>query len=161
MRKFFLWSLAVLLSAFSCSQSKQVVPKKKSNEYVFRKDARVYVLKNKDTVAVFDTEIADDEYERETGLMYRKSMKENQAMLFVFDDEDVRFFYMKNTYIPLDIVYIGADSVIVSIAKQARPLDETPLSSHYPARFVLEIKGGLADQKGIARGDRIVIEKSN
>ncbi len=150
----------ILLMFFSCSGTGEVKSQKSGGqENVFREDVKVHIIDGKDTLATFKTEVAADEYKRETGLMYRKQMDDDRAMLFVFEDEDVRFFYMKNTYIPLDIIYIGSDSTIVSIAKRANPLDETPLSSYYPARFVLEIKGGLGDRLGIHKGNKISIEK--
>ena len=66
-------------------------------------------------IAKFDIEIADDEYETQTGLMNRKSMKNDNAMLFIFPDMQMRAFYMKNTLIPLDIIYLDNNNTIVSI----------------------------------------------
>ncbi len=107
------------------------------------------------TKAQFEIELASDDYHRETGLMYRRSMKPQQAMLFVFDDVKPRYFYMKNTFIPLDIIYIGPDKKIIHIVKNAVPLDETALSSIKPAKYTLEIKAGLADEYGLKNGDYV------
>ena len=126
-------------------------------EPVFHYDADILILRKKDTVARFRTEFADTEAKRETGLMYRRSMKDDQSMWFIFPDEQIRYFYMKNTYIPLDIIYVNRDRKIVSAAKNARPLDETSLPSGKPAQYVLEIKGGLFDKLGLKEGDSIVV----
>jgi uncharacterized protein len=70
-----------------------------------------------------------------------------------------RAFYMKNTYIPLDIIYLDKDNVIVSIQENAKPLDETSLPSGVPAQYVLEINGGLSQQWSIAVGDKMIFTK--
>ena len=102
-----------------------------------------------------EIEIADTDFEIQTGLMYRESMQNNQGMLFVFVDEENRFFYMKNTKIPLDLIYINSKKNIVGFQKNAKPFDETSLPSNAPAKYVLEINAGLIDQLKIAIGDRI------
>jgi hypothetical protein len=103
----------------------------------------------------FRVEIADTEAEREYGLMNRDSLPADHGMLFEFPDNTDRAFWMKNTRIPLDILFIGADGRIVSIQKNARPYDETPLPSYGDATGVLEINGGLSDKLGIKPGDRV------
>jgi len=100
-------------------------------------------------------EIADNDFERQTGLMYRKQMDNNKGMLFVFDKSEIKSFYMKNTYIPIDIIYIAADYSIINIVKNAKPLNETSLYSNAPAKYVLEINGGLSDTWGIKVRDKI------
>ncbi|PJB17237.1 MAG: hypothetical protein CO117_12470, partial [Flavobacteriaceae bacterium CG_4_9_14_3_um_filter_33_16] len=99
--------------------------------------------------------IANNEYEIQTGLMYRNSMKDSQGMLFVFDDARERFFYMKNTKIPLDLIFIGANKNIVSFQKNAKPLDENSLPSNVPAKYVLEINAGLIEKWQIQVGDSL------
>jgi len=102
-------------------------------------------------------EIADNDFEHQTGLMYRKQMDTDKAMLFIFDDGDIRVrsFYMKNTYIPLDIIFIDADKHIINIAKNAKPLNESSVFSDAPAKYVLEINAGLSDVWGLKSGDII------
>nr|WP_325451062.1 DUF192 domain-containing protein [Gelidibacter sp.] len=126
----------------------------------FKKEAEL-VLKtaNDSIIKTLDIEIADDEYKTQTGLMYRDEMGELQGMLFVFPDEDLRSFYMKNTHIPLDIIYIDANKKIVSFQKNAQPNNESSLPSNVPAKYVLEINAGLADQWQLAVGDKIEYSK--
>jgi hypothetical protein len=103
----------------------------------------------------FQVEIADDEQERETGLMNRDKLPTGQGMLFLFPDARERAFWMKNTHIPLDIIYISKSGEVISIQKNTMPMNETPLHSFGPAAAVLEINGGQADALGIKPGDRI------
>lgn len=104
-------------------------------------------------------EIADNDFEQQTGLMYRKQMDTNKGMLFIFDDIKVRSFYMKNTYIPLDIIYIDTNNFIINIAKNAEPLNKTLLFSDTPAKYVLEINAGLSDLWNLNPGDKIDYSK--
>ena len=100
-------------------------------------------------------EIAADDNAREYGLMFRKHMADDHGMIFDFPDVQPRSFWMKNTLIPLDMLFVGPDGRIVSVAKRAKPLDETAVSSYFPARAVIEINGGLADKLGIQAGDQV------
>ncbi|MBW7869615.1 MAG: DUF192 domain-containing protein [Flavobacteriia bacterium] len=107
-----------------------------------------------------DIEIADTPNKRARGLMDRSSMDENDGMLFIFDDDEVRkhTFYMKDTRIPLDIMYFGKDSTLINIARNAQPGADTEQSGGTVAaakedsKFVVEINGGLADKWGIEEG---------
>ena len=126
----------------------------------FTKEGELYIIKTTgDTIQKLDIEFAETTFERETGLMYRKSMNQNQGMLFLYDQEAPRAFYMKNTYIPLDIIYFGSDSTAVSFQENAKPLDETPLPSAAPAQFILEINAGLVQEWNIEKGDKIDFSK--
>lgn len=103
----------------------------------------------------FMVELADSPREREYGLMCRKSLAADRGMLFQFPRPDQLAFWMRNTLIPLDIIYIGADGRVVSIVRNARPLDETALPSSAPAQYVLELAAGRAAQIGLLPGDKI------
>lgn len=103
----------------------------------------------------FNVEIATQPQEVMRGLMFRDSMAEDHGMLFIFGAPRQRNFWMKNTHIPLDIIYIKEDGTIGHIAKNAIPFDETPLPSVEPALTVLEINGGLSDKLGISDGDMV------
>ena len=80
--------------------------------------------KNDSLIQTIDVEFAKNEMERSLGLMYRSSMDEHQGMWFIFPEEAPRSFYMRNTEISLDIIYLDKDKKVVSIAKNARPYDE-------------------------------------
>jgi uncharacterized protein len=103
----------------------------------------------------FDVEIADSPSEQEQGLMWRGSMPVNHGMLFLFPGESERGFWMRNTYIPLDIIFIRADGRIHSIARSTTPLSEAIVPSGGPVSAVLEINGGLAEHLGVLPGDRV------
>jgi uncharacterized membrane protein (UPF0127 family) len=104
----------------------------------------------------FKIEIADDETEQQIGLMYRDSMPADHGMIFVFPDEEHRGFWMKNTRIPLDILYLDSRGTIVSI-KQMLPFDLTEVPSEKPARFAIELNDGTAKTLKLKPGDRIAI----
>ena len=103
----------------------------------------------------FSVEIADQNRERALGLMFRRQMPENEGMLFDFVTEQPAGFWMQNTYIPLDMLFIKADGTIESIAERTTPLSEKTINSKGPVRFVLEINGGLSDALGIEAGDKV------
>lgn len=129
----------------------------KTETIAFKKEGDLSIFKQ-DTdsiVSNFDIEIADTEYETQTGLMYRSSMEKNQGMLFIFPEEAMHSFYMKNTEFPLDIIYIDANQKIASFQKNAEPFNENSLPSNAPVKYVLEINAGLSDQMGLEVGDSI------
>ncbi|MBC2839759.1 DUF192 domain-containing protein [Robiginitalea sp. SC105] len=109
---------------------------------------------------VLDIEIADSEYETQTGLMYRNEMRDDRGMLFVFDAPALHAFYMKNTMMPLDILFIDSNLEIATIRQNARPLDESSISSGVPVQYVLEVNAGLSAKWGLEAGDRITYQKS-
>ncbi|MDG2527944.1 DUF192 domain-containing protein [Caulobacter endophyticus] len=106
-------------------------------------------------VVRFQVEIAATEAEQRKGLMFRKSLAPDRGMLFVYGKPRRAAFWMKNTLIPLDILYIGPDGRILSMVRNARPHDEMPLPSGGPVLGVLEIAGGRAAQLGVLPGDRV------
>ena len=102
----------------------------------------------------FTLEIADDEASRERGLMFRTTLAPDAGMLFDYHREQQATFWMQNTLIPLDMVFIGADGTVKTIHVNARPMDTTTIPSLVPVRFVLEIAGGRADEIGLKPGDK-------
>lgn len=100
-------------------------------------------------------EVADTDETRQLGLMYRNELPASAGMLFVFPGERPRSFWMKNTPLPLDIVYIGADLRIVHIAERTTPYSTAPLPSLRPAKFVLEVNAGFCAEREIRVGDRV------
>lgn len=105
---------------------------------------------------VFHVELAVYPDEQERGLMHRTSMPEDAGMLFVFGTVEHRAFWMKNTLIPLDMIFISEDGTINHIHHSAKPLDLSKVTSEYPVKAVLEINGGVADKMGLAEGDKII-----
>ncbi len=109
----------------------------------------------------FQVEVAQSVPEITRGLMYRERLGKFQGMLFVFPDEQPRSFWMKNTLIPLDIIFISDKHRIVSISERAEPLTLTSRQSQGPARYVLEINGGLSSELKIKPGMKVKIEGLN
>jgi hypothetical protein len=103
-------------------------------------------------VARFTVEVADDAAERARGLMFRDDMPTGAGMLFVYPEAGPVSFWMKNTLIPLDMVFADAAGRVVHVHENAVPLDETPIPGRGAVQFVLEINGGLARGLGIAAG---------
>lgn len=147
--------VSALLTAYSCKDKAKT--KVLTQEVTFTKEGNLSLKKaaNDSIVARIDIEIADDAYQTETGLMYRKSMAVNQGMLFIFEEERPRSFYMKNTEIALDIIYINSAKKIVNVQKNAKPLDPTSLPSDGPILYVLEVNAGLSDQWNLEKGDTV------
>jgi uncharacterized protein len=106
-------------------------------------------------VHVFSVEMATTEEEKTTGLMYRKELPEGKGMLFDFSPEQQVSMWMKNTYIPLDMIFIRADGRILRIAENTEPLSTKIIPSRGLAKGVLEVIGGTAQKYGIAPGDRV------
>jgi uncharacterized membrane protein (UPF0127 family) len=104
----------------------------------------------------FMVEIADDDAERERGLMFRPPLADDRGMLFEFPDSAERSFWMRNTPSSLDIIYIDGAGSIVSIAHHATPYSETPLPSNGAATGVLELRAGRVEEIGAKPGDKVV-----
>lgn len=150
--------LVFILASCKTENNKEI----KTETIKFKKEGSLNILQSQtDSLLVeFDIEIAETDYETQTGLMYRESMEKNQGMLFIFPDVSMHYFYMKNTLIPLDIIYIGDNQKIASFQKNAQPNDETSLSSKVPIKYVLEINAGLSDKFGLQVGDSITFTKN-
>ena len=104
---------------------------------------------------VFQVEIANNDATREHGLMDRRYMAPNHGMLFEFDREAPVSFWMKNTYIPLDMIFIAPSGVVTHIAANAEPLSERVIPSGTPCIAVLELNGGTAASIGLKVGDKV------
>lgn len=117
---------------------------------------KLVVKSEGDEVTSFDIEIAGTENERSAGLMHRVDLPKDRGMLFVFEDVSERFFWMKNTPTPLDIIYADQVGEIVFIAENTVPFSTVPIPSQFPAKYAFEIHAGLSKQLGIAAGDQLV-----
>jgi len=104
-------------------------------------------------------EVAENDYQHNKGLMFREDIPENQGMLFTYEDELKRFFWMKNTTIPLDIIYIDATYKIVKIHKNTLPLSENFYPSSVPVQYVVEVRAGFSDRYQVEIGQRISWQK--
>jgi uncharacterized membrane protein (UPF0127 family) len=106
----------------------------------------------------FKVELAVKEHERQRGLMYRDRLGDDEGMLFLFEEMGPLSFWMKNTWIPLDMLFIDDDLTVVGIVENAEPMTTTPRSPGGNSRFVLEVKGGLSSQLGMAAGQKVRFE---
>ena len=106
-------------------------------------------------VHAFSVELAANDADRSKGLMFRREMPEGQGMLFDFQREQDVSFWMQNTYIPLDMIFIRGDGRILRIAENTEPLSTRLIPSGGPVRAVLEVIGGTSRKLGIAPGDRV------
>lgn len=138
------------------TQNQRNSPASASSEPEFIKQGELTFFKADSTVIVkIDIEIADDDARRERGMMYRRQMELNRGMLFIFEDEDLRSFWMKNTYLPLDILYISAQKKIVRIHENVATLNERSIPSDFPAKYVLEVNAGFCSLYNILDGDEV------
>jgi len=107
--------------------------------------------------AAFEVELAENALTRAKGLMFRKNLDENKGMLFIFKEESEHSFWMKNTFITLDMVFADKNGVIVGIIENAEPQSVISLTIAKPSKYVLEINGGLCEKYGIVEGDLMKI----
>lgn len=153
--------LSLVLICFFFNQCKQSTPKEvREQKVLFKNEGNLSILNDENkTLAEFKIEIADSPYEKQTGLMYRDSLDEQHGMLFIFENSELRGFYMKNTLIPLDLIFIDENYEIVHIYSKATPYETASISSQLPAKYVFEINGGLSEQIGIQKGMKIKYNK--
>ena len=107
----------------------------------------------------FNVEIAKTIEERRTGLMYRKKLLNNEGMLFIFPREKIIQLWMKNTYIPLDVIFISENKVIVDIKKNMEKLSEIIVKSKVKSRYALEFNAGLINKLDIEIGDKVLFNE--
>jgi uncharacterized protein len=130
-------------------------PQTKSSVAFMRQGELRFLDKKDNLLYAVDIEIADDDAKRTQGLMYRDSMAENHAMLFIFPQEQQLSFWMKNTIMPLDIIYANAKKEIITTQKNAVPYSEDSIPSNGPAQYVVEVNAGFCDRHSIKPGDHI------
>lgn len=130
-----------------------------AEELQFKKQGTLSFFRKENTEKMLSIEIelAISDFEQTRGLMWREVMEEHQGMLFIFEEEAPRSFWMLNTYIPLDIIYINAQKEIVSIHK-AKPHSIKNIKSEQPAQYTLEVNQGFCEKYGIKAGDSIDFE---
>lgn len=121
-------------------------------------DRSTLKIETADAVHSFEIEIATNDEQRARGLMFRNEMAADAGMLFLYRRDRVLTMWMANTYLPLDMLFIGSDGRIVRIAENTIPLSRTTISSRNRARAVLELNAGTARRLGINAGDRVVYD---
>jgi uncharacterized membrane protein (UPF0127 family) len=122
----------------------------------FKKQGEVFFQDSiKNLIKKIDVEIAETDDARHLGLMFREGMTEDQGMLFIFQNEEEQGFYMKNTVMPLDIIFVNSKKQIVKIHKNTQPLSEKDLPSVKPALYVVEVIAGFTDKYKIKEGSYI------
>jgi len=119
---------------------------------------RVLLEDAKGSVHRVEVEVAATPESRTRGLMWRKELADGQGMLFVFAEEEVQSFWMRNTLIPLDMLFIDSEGRIVGIVERAQPRTLTARTVGVPGRYVLEVPGGWCESKGISAGDTVALE---
>ena len=123
-------------------------------------EKRINIYNKEKVVVQVEVEVADTPEKRMRGLMFRKSLGQKEGMFFIFPQEGFKGFWMKNTYIPLDIIFINEDLTISSIVKDARPCKGNhckTYQSEYPVKYTLEVNSRFVDQYGLIEGMRIEI----
>ncbi len=133
-----------------------ITKKPVEQKYMFKKEGELtfYDKENKPIVKI-DIELADSEYKRQLGLMFREEMDEMQGMLFIFPAETIQSFWMRNTNISLDIIFVNSNREIVTIHKNTTPMSDRSYFSTEPAIYVVEVVAGFTDKYNIQVGDRI------
>lgn len=137
-RRLFLTLLGVLLHATACQAQPQVT-----------------IVTGGGQKLTFQVEVADTPAKRELGLQYRRDLAPDRGMIFLFPSESEHSFWMKNTPIPLDMIFINRDRKIVGIVEEAVPFSTDSRSVPGASQFVLEINGGLSKRHGIKAGDSV------
>ena len=125
--------------------------------YIFSNEKIEVIIYNKNIT--FNVEVAKTIEERRTGLMYRKKLLNNEGMLFIFPREKIIQLWMKNTYIPLDVIFISENKVIVDIKKNMEKLSETIVKSKVKSRYALEFNAGLINKLDIKIGDKVLFNE--
>ncbi len=159
-----IFALSLISLIVSCDKNEPSVSGESNDvvEIMFTKEGELEFLnENGEPFKKIDIEIAETANKRARGLMDRSKMDEDKGMLFIFGDDEIRkhTFYMKNTRIPLDIMYFSKDSVLINIARNAQPGEDSEMgggtvaASAADSKFVVEINGGLSDTWGIKEGE--------
>ena len=108
----------------------------------------------------FVLEVAQTEDERESGLMYRRHLSFRSGMLFLFDKEDIHPFWMHNTLLSLDIIWLDSNSRVVFISSDAKPFDDTPIIPDGLSKYVIEVSAGTVKKMKLHVGDKVVLHDS-
>jgi hypothetical protein len=125
------------------------------DELSFQEGTLAFVQPNGDTLRTLDIEVADSDAERERGLMRQRSLGYDRGMLFIFDSVDKGGMWMRNTPLPLDIVFVAPDSQVINIARRTTPFSDENIKPEAPRKFVVEVRAGFADRFGLTDSTRV------
>jgi uncharacterized protein len=130
---------------------------KRRVEPEFRQDGKLFFISSitLDTLSRLAIEIVEEPQEIKQGLMFRSTIEPDQGMFFIFDREEEQIFWMKNTRIPLDIVFADGNLTIVHIARYTVPYSNEPIMSMIPSKYVVEVRAGYCDEHGINISDLV------
>lgn len=166
-KKLFLFLLVLGISVFvfshmcACEKEKHITTSPISadslNEIKFHREGELaFISKDgRKKIKTIDIEIADTPGELQAGLMYRQTMADTEGMLFVFNKAKLRLFWMKNTYIPLDMIFVDKNMKILKIEKNTIPMSEERIPTHRNTLYTVEVNAGFCDRYGISLGDYI------
>ena len=157
---------AIFLKPYVVDPKVETLPenaaKPKEVEPQFKMEGTLVFLDNqKDTLKLVEMEVADNDEERTQGMMFRSSMSYDRAMLFIMEYETPQSFWMHNTKMSLDIIYVDGEGQIVTIYKHTQPYSESPIPSFKPAKYVVETAAGFCDRFGVTEGDQISFHQAN
>ena len=130
------------------------------DDIIFSKTQILIMSKNNNKKYKFDVEIADTKQKRKIGLQCKNKLKTFEGMLFIWNEEDYRYFWMKDTKFYLDLIFIDSDLNIVDIFYNAKPFELMTISSNNKAKFVLELQRGIFKNLGLMIGDKIDFKKN-
>lgn len=152
---FLLGGVAYLVASFSGKSKSVETPVAAVSPPVFIKEGEVTFLKKGEPYKKIDVEVAENEAERAKGLMFRPYLPDSVGMLFIFETPGENGFWMKNTSIPLDIIYVGPDKKIISIAENTKPYSEESIPPLGTMQYVVEVNAGFTKSNNIQSGDAI------
>ena len=145
------FALVLCLAIYACAQPAP----RAAIDPVSGLELEQVVVETQNGPVTFTAEIADDEQERNRGLMFRESLADDRGMLFHFQQPEMASFWMRNTIISLDIIFIAPDGRILNIAERTTPYSDAPVPAVGMTRGVLELRGGRAAELGIRPGDHV------
>lgn len=154
--------LTLLFVCFSAAcKSQPPASDKEEFKPVFRKDGTLWVISPVgETKAAFDIEIAEKDKDVLQGLKYREDMEDNQGMFFIFQYLDYHSFWMQDTYLSLDMIFIDHYNKIINIAKNTTPFSEDPIFPEKPNQYVLELLAGTTDKLNITDTDEVTWQRN-
>lgn len=125
----------------------------------FRKDGSLTLARDGEIYRTLDIEIADTDSTRNRGMMQRDGLPDDAGMLFIFEEESEQGFWMANTQIALDLIFVREDGTVLSLSKYVQPVSTETVRSNGPAMYVLEVEAGYSDSIGIIEGDVMAFER--